>query len=240
MFQILNSRYLKIIAVVSMLVDHIGMILLPEQAWMRIIGRIAFPLFCFLIAFGATKTRSLWKYFLRLLVFAFISQVLISLAIWEIRLDKLNIFFTLSAGVLCIILFKRAINLIVRDQDKPFVVIHFLTSAFAIAFIMAVAQVFNFDYGMSGVLLMILFYIVFLTKKFAKYHQLILWGGAFISLALFNYLFINFYGYGIQLYSMTTIVFIALFCERHIKIPKWERWMFYVFYPLHLVVLYLI
>lgn len=60
----LSGNALKLIAAASMLIDHIGVILLPEVALLRIIGRLAFPIYAFMIAEGCAKTRNRLRYFL--------------------------------------------------------------------------------------------------------------------------------------------------------------------------------
>ena len=71
----LSSLDLKILAAVTMLIDHLGITLFPQAVWMRCVGRLAFPLFAFLIAEGFCRTRSFQRYLLRLLLCAAISEV---------------------------------------------------------------------------------------------------------------------------------------------------------------------
>ena len=61
-YKILSGSSLKIIAVISMLIDHIGYILLPEVAFLRYIGRLAFPIFAYMIAEGCRYTKNRAKY----------------------------------------------------------------------------------------------------------------------------------------------------------------------------------
>ena len=70
----LGRELLKWIAIVTMTIDHIGLILYPEYIVLRYIGRLAFPLFAYLLILGMESTRSVMKYFLRLFSFALISQ----------------------------------------------------------------------------------------------------------------------------------------------------------------------
>jgi len=75
----LTSTDLKIIAIITMLIDHIGAVLLDtstiEYFACRIIGRLSFPIFCFLIIEGFTHTKNNKKYLLRLFIFAIISEI---------------------------------------------------------------------------------------------------------------------------------------------------------------------
>ncbi|WP_461613551.1 TraX family protein [Clostridium sp. Marseille-QA1073] len=71
----MNSTQLKIFAMITMLLDHIGTVLYPQIVIFKIIGRLAFPIFCYFIAEGYIKTRNRKKYALRLLIIALISQL---------------------------------------------------------------------------------------------------------------------------------------------------------------------
>ena len=66
----INGFTLKWIAIVSMLIDHMGAILFPQYIEMRIVGRLAFPIYCFLLAEGAVHTSNIRRYEIRLLAFA--------------------------------------------------------------------------------------------------------------------------------------------------------------------------
>ena len=91
----MNTFYLKLLAVVLMVVDHIGFFLYPQYTILRIIGRLSFPLFGFLIANGYKYTRDKKKYFLRLFIFANIIQTpSLFMTI------PVNIFYTLSFGII--------------------------------------------------------------------------------------------------------------------------------------------
>lgn len=72
--QVLNGFHLKLIAACTMFIDHMGHTLFPTVLWLRCIGRLAFPIFCFLIAEGCVYTRDRRKYALRLLAFALLSE----------------------------------------------------------------------------------------------------------------------------------------------------------------------
>jgi len=87
----IGREALKWIAVATMTVDHVGAIFYPNYEVLRIIGRISFPLFSYLVALGVESTRNVKKYFIRLLLFGFVSQVPFSLAIGTGILDHLNI-----------------------------------------------------------------------------------------------------------------------------------------------------
>ena len=78
----LSQEWLKIIACVIMLIDHIGAVLLPQYIWLRYIGRIAFPIYCFLLAEGVHYTKNPQKYGLRLAAGALLSEIPFDLALF--------------------------------------------------------------------------------------------------------------------------------------------------------------
>ena len=142
----MTSFVLKIIACVTMFIDHIGYTIFGKITWLNYIGRIAFPIFAYQIVEGYTHTKDLKKYFLRLLVFAIISQVpfmLFSSIITE-RFG-LNVIFTLSLGLLCIWIWEKL----------PWKAV----SVYIILMASIIAEVSNMDYGYWGVLLIFVFYL---------------------------------------------------------------------------------
>jgi hypothetical protein len=89
---------LKLIAITAMAVDHIGALIYPEALWLRVVGRFAMPIIAFLLVEGYHQTRHLGRYLLRLLVFAVLAQPVYRLVFPH----GLNVFFDLLAG-LCVI-----------------------------------------------------------------------------------------------------------------------------------------
>ena len=72
-----------------MAVDHIGYVFFPDKMWLRIIGRIAFPLFAYCLATGCIYTKNPKKYAIRLLIFSFVSQPFYSLAFFPYNTNQL-------------------------------------------------------------------------------------------------------------------------------------------------------
>ena len=105
----LNTFTLKIIAIVSMLVDHIGLVFFPEVMMFRIIGRISFPIFAYVLAEGIYYTKDITKYMLRLGIFALLSEIPYDLAVMGsvLEFSHQNVFFTLFFAVLMFWAYKK-------------------------------------------------------------------------------------------------------------------------------------
>lgn len=212
-----GREILKLIAVVTMTVDHVGFILCNDHVVLRIIGRLSFPIFCYLIILGMESTRNVKNYFTRLFIFALVSQVPYYLAFGLKPFEQLNIFFTLSSGVLFLHFFK----------NNP-----------ALSLLLALASVFlNFDFGLYGIALIALMRVL---KEDTNY--------GIILIVLLNVFFV--FLWNPQIFSLFALPIILLHKSGFLKIkkevkgntayPLWRKYLFYVYYPLHLAVLYLI
>lgn len=217
----LSGFTLKCIAMLTMLIDHMGMVLFPQYRWMRIIGRLAFPIFCFLLAEGAVHTSNHRKYLLRLLAFALISEVPFNLA----RSGMLyapyhqNVFFTLFLGLLAITAIQK-----LPGQILP--------AVSAIVCIL-VASPLHTDYGSGGVLIMLVFYLfrehLFLKVFLFAIFNIGLWGGVGQGL---SYVLEK-----TQTYAVFAII--PILCYNGKRGPS-LKYPFYVFYPAHLLALHLL
>src|SRR5579872_1334795 len=142
----MNTFQLKTIAIITMFIDHMGLFLFPQYFLFRIIGRLAFPLFAWLIANGAHHTHNIGKYLQRLYLFALISQIPFFLANHGIdpHFLGLNVLCTLFFGLL-------AIYFIQCTNNRVYWVV--ITVVFA-----SIAQFLETDYGGFGVASIVLFY----------------------------------------------------------------------------------
>ena len=139
----ISQEGLKLIACLTMLIDHLGAIFFPTCAWLRMVGRLSFPIYCFLLAEGVHHTRNLKKYGLRLLLVALITELPYDLLFsGEFTWAKNSVMVTLLLGFLMGAAMKQ-----LPLWAKPFAAIPF-------AFI---ARYCHGTYGMEGVLMIAIF-----------------------------------------------------------------------------------
>lgn len=206
-----SSFDLKCIAVCSMMLDHIGAVLFPGVLWLRVVGRLAFPIYCFLLVEGFMHTHNIQKYMSRLFLFALISEVPFDLAFFHTPFyaGHQNVFFTLLLGLICVwalhtwsnrlcaVLLTALLGLLSHFVIKP-------------------------DYGVVGICIILCFYVL-------RGHTLIQW------LAI---LVISYPTYGLLqcLCAPAAICTAGYNGERG---PS-AKYFFYAFYPVHILILYLI
>ena len=219
----LDTDFIKIIAVVSMTIDHIGGAFFPQYPAFRWIGRIAFPLFCYCLTVGMMYTGDIKKYLLRLGAFAVISQPFWILAFNSDdiigNIFNLNIFFTLIVSLLGAWGFK---------ERKWWLLI--------LALILL--NVINFDYAMTGLILILIFYLCrnkpwLGAAVYTLTYLPALNGNMADPLALK----IGGHAIGFEIFALLALPFIYIQTNSGLKIPKW---FFYIYYPAHLFAIYLI
>lgn len=97
-YEILNANTLKIIALISMIIDHIGVMIFPNALWLRCLGRISLPIFAYMIAEGCKYTRSPIKYFLRIFILGALCQAVYFFAVGTLYLSTVVSFaFSVAA-----------------------------------------------------------------------------------------------------------------------------------------------
>lgn len=218
----MNRNLLKIIAVVSMLVDHIGAYLFPDILIFRIIGRIAFPIFAYFIAEGWKKTRSKKKYFFMLVIFAVISQIPYFLLRRNL---ELNILFTFILSI-------ALIYFIEKYKNNSILSMLGLAGIFLIS---VIGHIFGIiDYGIIGILIPAIIY--FVSNKNLSF---LFFGISLCLIPLEIYLLdsITFQN-SIQFFSLLSLFLLYLYNGEKGKINL--KYFFYIFYPLHLLVIYII
>ena len=206
----INTFTLKMIAVVAMLIDHVGAILLPQYEILRIIGRIAFPIFTYTLVEGFIHTHDVKKYMMRMGLLALVSEVPFDLAFFGAPLEfgHQNVFFTLFLGLVMLYLMLKAPTA--------------LRSFLYVLAVLLISEFLRTDYNSMG-LLMIFWFYQYRNNKIVK-----MIGIAIINVFLMGY---------IQVYAILALVPIALHNGK--QGPKWKEF-FYSFYPVHLLALYFI
>lgn len=233
----INSNLLKIIAMILMLIDHLWATIIPGNQWMTNIGRLAFPIFAFLVVEGFTHTSDLKKYAKRLLFFGIISEIPFNLIYTGSFIFPFhqNVMFTLLLGLLCI----NEIYKIKNNKNCKNIVIGTLK----IVGLLLIGIIGFVDYGITGILTIIAFYI-FRNFKFA-------WIGQLISLILLYIVFfkgqsviINLFGFEyflpLQGLGVLALIPIWLYNGEKGKKNKLLQYSFYAFYPVHMLGIYLI
>lgn len=218
----MSGFWLKIIAMVTMLIDHSAAVLLPYDSPIyfvcRSIGRLAFPIFCFLLVEGFLHTSNVKKYLLRLGAFAFISEVPFDLAFFHrpFYLGYQNIFFTLFIGLLVLEAIKQ-IN--VRFEGVKYLILN----AVAVISGCVLSILFQTDYNYMGILMILAFYLF-------RYNRILLT----VALLIIN----GIAGQGIQILAVLAMIPIRFYNGQ--RGPRINKYVFYAFYPVHIFVLYLI
>ena len=221
----INGNILKIIAVISMTIDHMGLMLFNDNLVMRCIGRLAFPIFGFMIAEGCFYTKNKLRYFLRVFILGMLCQVAYYIADSSLYL---GILITFSLSIATIFAYKSAFE---KEHIEVKYVLLFLLAlcvdvALCVVFpIMFKNSGFCVDYGIFGVLFPVLAYI-----GRGKKHGIILMaaGLAMISLTHLWY----------QWFSLAALILIAFYSGERGR--KGGKYFFYIYYPAHLAAIWLI
>lgn len=224
----ITGNTLKMIAIATMLIDHIGVAILENGilkyqdnplAWvsianlvLRTIGRIAFPMFCFLLVEGFFHTRDIKKYGARLFLFALISEIPFDLAVFDTWFypGYQNVYFTLFIGLWVIYWYDKVFGNPIRQT------LVFLAGCGA-------AVLLQCDYNIIGISMILLFYVFYKDKKRQTIFAGIL--AAVESLSCFG---------------AAILAFIPIRMYSGARGKNNLKYFFYWFYPAHLVLLYIL
>jgi hypothetical protein len=235
-FKGLSGNAIKIIAVVTMLIDHIGAFVLEPgifrdqetiqmlfqtsagMRWfwidrvLRTIGRISFPIFCFLLVEGFIHTRNVKKYAGRLFLFALISEIPFDLGLAGtfVDLSFQNVYFTLFIGLITLMGLKHF------KDNLLFQMLTIFAGCIA-------AVLLKTDYDMTGILMIVVLYMFRFNKKL----QTALGGFMAVMESMANY-------------GAAILAFIPIYLYNGER-GKWNlKYLFYWFYPVHILILTLI
>lgn len=261
----IRSDVLKIIAMISMAIDHLGAIVIEKyrevidfstqsgvdtyirlgyiDTVLRQIGRLAFPIFCYQLVVSFYKTSNRGKYFRNLVLFAFISEPFFDLADRDVILEfseYQNVFFTLSIGFLAIWLMD-----VIDDQLENSIKDRKLSVLFqGLITVIAccLSALLKTDYNFPGVILIIVIYKLYGNRMLMALYSPVLF---LIAYAVRKYIQ---FGYNAHIAKervvsemAMAISFILISQDNGVrKLGKKFKWFGYIFYPAHFLVYYLI
>ena len=229
----LSGNALKIIAAISMLLDHIGVIFFPQIKIFRILGRIALPIFSFMIAEGARYTRSKLRYFLTVFSLATACQTVYFLYNGDTYMSILVTFSISIVTIYAMQFFKESLFSKCSIFKKIFSGALFIAVVVSVYFLNTVLEI---DYGFFGCMLPVFAAFFHIPKScevaFVKkldvipLHLIMLsFGMICLALDLGNW----------QFYSFLALPFLALYSGKRGKANM--KYFFYIFYPVHLLIL---
>ena len=232
----ITSTALHILAMALMLCDHLWGTVVPGNDWLTCIGRLAFPIFAFMLVEGYFHTRNLKKYVLRLLIFALLSELPFNLAIgsrWFYPIHQNVLWsFLLSIGL---------IHLNEKARSKGKLWLQLLTALTTTMFGALLGLITMLDYYHAGVLTVLVFYFFRQRKWWSFLGQLIcLWyinvqmlGGLGYELQLWGH---NFF-LPQQGFALLALLPIWLYRGKQGFHNKFLQYTYYAFYPVHLLIL---
>ena len=215
----LTGNALKLLAAIFMTVDHIGVLLFPRVLLLRILGRLALPIFAFMIAEGCKYTRNKQKYFGTIFALALLCQIVYFIADGSMYL---SILFTFSLSILTIYAMQN-----LKEKNDTLSCLVFLGTVSAV---FVLNLVFTIDYGFWGCMLPV-FAAIPQDTKYDRHPVpigMLGVGLVFLSIAIGD----------IQGWSLLALP--LLLCYNG-KRGTWNlKYFFYIFYPLHLALLQVI
>lgn len=219
----LTNNQLKMIAVISMTIDHIGHILFPQVQWLRLVGRLAFPIFAYMIAQGCRHTRSMGKYLGSMAATALVCQLVMFVFAGSLYQTVL-VTFTMSIGLIWLL------QKLKQEQSFLWALMTALGCAGAYVVCNVLPELlwhtdYSVDYGLIGVLIPVAVYL-----GTTKSRQLLFLALGLVALALDPYVWEG------QWLALLSVLLLALYNGQR---GKWKlKWFFYLYFPVHFACLY--
>lgn len=208
---------LELIGILTMVIDHIGKIFFPNYLLFRMIGRFSFVIYAYLLSIGALKTKDKYRYFIRILFIAFLTQFFY----YNLISFRPNVCFTLAISLLIIIIYEN--NKIKKNLKYCYIGLLVILDLF-----------FGCEYGLYGIIVILIFY--FLRNKSAKCIII----SQTINVVLCHFIFCI---SEIQYISLLAIIFVLCVGKREgwqVRINWKMKYLNYMVYPIHFMVLYII
>lgn len=232
-----DTELLKLVAMITMLIDHVGKMFFPKYYIMRIIGRMAFPIYAYCIAAGCVFTRNHLKYITRLVALGLIAQPFYVVAMGHTNASMYTVSFSENP-------IGAVVNFYVNSWKKPSILLTLVLGVMVIwtirqrklvltiALCLFIWQIqANIDYGWRGVALMVLMYL-FINHWWISlpvvFTFMFWWGTQGIGYELFGVRF------GTQMFALMALPLIYIPTYSKLKIDKW---IFYFFYPAHFILI---
>jgi hypothetical protein len=227
----MSSFVLKIIAIVTMTCDHLNYLLYGNKiTYLTYVGRLAFPIFAYQLVFGFFHTKNIKRYLSRLLIFAFISQIPFYLYFHDFMTGfRLNTIFELYLGIISIYFIDKYKNIFIKGI---IIIITLLIAKYA-----------NIDYGLWGILVIYMFYFSekICENNISKKANIIIYS-LILCFVKFFYKMLKARIFIIPrvLLGLFTFLPFILILFHNGKEGKKTKYLFYIYYPLHLIILYVI
>lgn len=217
----LTGNQLKIVALVAMTCDHIGKYLFPQVVWLQVLGRIAYPIFANMIAEGCTYTKDRRRYLGLLALSAAICQM-VYLFVMHSLYQCIMVTFTLSVASVYALDYAKK-----QKKTKGFLITAgVLVGIYVLTEVMPdVVSGFYIDYSFWGVMIPVLVYCAQ-----GKWRKLGVLGIGLMLLAMDSN--------RLQWYALFSVPILALYNGMRGTVRM--KYLFYIYYPAHLVVLYLV
>lgn len=228
-WQCLSGNALKLIAALTMLIDHVGVILLPDVLPLRVIGRIAFPIFAFMIAEGSRYTKSRVRYFCSVLFLGVLCQI----GLWVYNPDaKLNVLLTFSVSILLLYALQHVKNVLVQDLPTLKKLLFSLPFPALFAVALLFCHLKSVEYGFAGCILP-LFPAVLYPAEGKK--PAFLTPFPLVLLASIGVLVLAVGMGGVQWFALLSLPLLLVYSGKRGKYRM--KYFFYLFYPLHILLL---
>ena len=228
-----SSAFLHLLAMVLMLCDHLWGTIVPGNDWLTCIGRVAFPIFAFMLVEGYFRTGNLRKYALRLLIFAVISEIPFNLAMGS------RLFYPTHQNVLWSFLISLGLIHLNEKAKKLWAKLLVGGATIVLGYILGLVTM--VDYYHAGILTVMVFY-------FFRHRKWWCYVGQLLCLWYINTEILGGFGYELQLFGKTVffqrqalallaLIPIWLYRGKQGYHSKWLQYLYYAFYPAHLLIL---
>lgn len=231
----MTGNQLKILALATMTIDHIGVVLLPQYLILRIIGRLTYPIFAYMIAEGCYYTRSKTRYLGGIVALGAVCQIGFFVATASLEQSILSTFMLSIITIYALQLAAKR-----RDVLGALAVVGALALDVFVTMLVPVLLVgtdFVIDYGFFGVLLPVFCYLprIFFKKEVDKQHLKRMLACAAVGIVLLC-IQMRLWLFGIQWFSLFALVPLASYNGRRGTAKL--KYLFYIYYPLHFVVIW--